>query len=103
MREMAGDENVAGLAAQSIAHTRWWIGRLQIRRCRKFREGIARSPERQRGLAGAKLTTVPHRQRLRVVSRSNRSAALSLRFTTRRQRPPGVVFVSDRFGVVNEQ
>jgi len=100
---MAGDEKVARLAAQPVAHARRRIGRLQVRCRREFREGIAGSPERQRRLAGAKLATVPHRQRLRGPSRRGRSALLGLRFTSRRQRPPRVVFVSDRFGVVNEE
>jgi hypothetical protein len=101
--EVSSDQDVTGLASQTIANPGRRIVRLQIGRRLEFGERVAGAPERLGGLAGAKLAAVPddlwpRASRGRLVSR-----ACGLRFSKRRQRPARVDFWADRITVVNEK
>lgn len=60
MREMPGNQNVARLSFQPIAHPPRRIVRLKIGSCGKLRQGIAGSPEGLGRLSRAQLAAVPH-------------------------------------------
>ena len=60
VRVVAGDEHIARLRAEAIAHPLGGILRLQIPRRGELRERIARAPERLRRLLCAELAAVPH-------------------------------------------
>jgi hypothetical protein len=66
MWKMAGNENVASLALQSIAQAPRRIIRLKIGRCRKLRQSIAGTPEGMGRLSRSQFAAVPHHGRPRA-------------------------------------
>ena len=59
MRIVTRDQDVAGFAAQTVAHPVRGIARLQVARCRKLGERVAGAPERFGRLLRPKLAAVP--------------------------------------------
>ena len=103
MRKVTGEEEVARLAAQAIAHPRWWVVGLQIARRGEFRERVARAPEGLGRLPRPQLAAVPHDGRAHAARGGAGSQARHVLLSARRQRTPRVDVRADRVAVMNQE
>ena len=100
MREVTGNDNVAGLAAEAIADPAGRIIGLKIACRRQFSKRVAGSPERLGGLLRAQFTTVPDDGRVGAASGSFRRGEIHFRPTDCRQRTLRIDLRSNRIAVM---
>ena len=101
VREVSGDENVAGSTAETIVNPPRWVVRLKVARRREVGQGVARPPECFRRLFRAELAAVPDDGRLGAVFCSARGERFDGFPALIRQRPPRVDLGTNGFTVVN--
>jgi hypothetical protein len=102
LRKMADDENVSRFADETIAHPPGRVAGLQITGGGKFRERIARAPERFGGLFRSQLSAVPDDGRADAAAGGFAREKVHGRPSDRRQWALGINFRSDRIAVMNQ-
>ena len=103
MREVTGDEHVAGFADEAIAYPLGRIVGLQIARRRQFRERVARAPERFGRLLRAQLAAVPDDRRPRTSLRRKVCEPVRVCPPDVGERTPGIDVRADGVAVVDEE
>jgi hypothetical protein len=102
MRIVAGNQDVAGLAAQAIADPLRRVFGLKVARRLKRCEGVAGAPVRLGRLTGAKLAAVPDHRRVRPTRCGFRRKMNDVFTSLFRERATRVDVGADRVAVVNE-
>jgi hypothetical protein len=103
VREVAREQHVARLGAETIAHPLRRIVGLKIFRRGEFRKRIARAPEFLRGFLRAELSAVPHDGRPSAAARRLRRNPHDVRPSGLRQRTTSVDVGADRFTVMDQE
>ena len=103
MRKVPGNQDIASFACEAIARPRRRIVGLQIGRGRELRQRIARSPECQRGLTGAKLAAMPDDDRLGASSGCLFGQPRRMGFAARREWPSSIDLRANGVGVVDQE
>src|SRR5262249_11538062 len=103
VREVPGDQHVAVLAAQSVAHPRGRAVGLQISRRGGLRQGIARAPERLGGRPRPQFAAVPHEGGARAARRRLSRQPRHVRRADRRERPPRIDLGADGVAVMDQE
>jgi hypothetical protein len=103
MRIVTGDQDVARLAAETVAHPIRGIAGLQVPRRRKLREWITGAPERFSRLPRAKLAAVPDDGGPGASCGDGGGEPFDIVPPALRERPPRIDVGSDRLCVVNKK
>jgi hypothetical protein len=103
MWKMPGNQDVASFTDQAITHPRRRVVGLQIGRGREFRKRIARAPECQRRLPGAKLAAMPDDGRFGAPSGGLLGQPRRVGFAARRKRPSSIDLRTNGVSVVDQE
>ena len=103
MREVAGDQDVARLTDQLIAHPFGRVVRLQMPCGGEFRQRVARAPERFRRLFRAQFAAVPDGGGPDTALRREVREPIDARPANGRERPARIDVRTYRIAVMNEK